>query len=364
MGICEIENPNPNNISMESNKNFHRVIPSVCLIETLNESATGFFIKLNNNFFCLMTNEHVIEEKMIESKEEVEVRYDYGNKHLKINLEQSKRIIEYDKKKDITIIQILAEDNIDERYFLSPYQDKIFIHQKIYIVQYPRGQLYYSEGNITNINKDELTYSSSTDLGSSGSPIFLYDSLEVIGIHKKRNKTKLENCGIMIFPIRQEFINRKYIKENGEYYNGQRMNNLKHGKGKIYYKNGNIKYEGDFVNDKYDGYGKYFWENGEYYIGNWMNGLKYGKGKEYYKNGSIKYDGDFVNDKYEGYGKYIYENGEYYNGQWMNDLKYGKGKEYYKNGNLKYEGDFVNDKYEGIGKYYWENGEYYILEIG
>ena len=32
-----------------------------------------------------------------------------------------------------------------------------------------------------------------------------------------------------------------------------------------------------------------------------------GKGKEYYKNGNIKYYGDFVNGKYEGNGKYIYK---------------------------------------------------------
>ena len=40
-----------------------------------------------------------------------------------------------------------------------------------------------------------------------------------------------------------------------------------------------------------------------------MNGLKHGKGIIYYKNGNIKYDGDFVKDKYEGNGKYINENG-------------------------------------------------------
>ena len=91
-----------------------------------------------------------------------------------------------------------------------------------------------------------------------------------------------------------------------------------------------------------------------------MNGLRHGKGKDYYKNGSIKYEGDFVNGKFEGNGKYIWEKGEYYIGQWKNELRHGKGIEYYKNGSIKYEGDFVNDKFEGNGKYIWENGEYYI----
>ena len=31
------------------------------------------------------------------------------------------------------------------------------------------------------------------------------------------------------------------------------MNDKRHGKGIIYYKNGNIKYDGDFVNGKFEG---------------------------------------------------------------------------------------------------------------
>ena len=75
------------------------------------------------------------------------------------------------------------------------------------------------------------------------------------------------------------------------------LNSKAYVKGIIYYKNGNIKYEGDFINDKYEGNGKYIYENGEYYIGEFKNGLKHGKGIEYYKNGNIKYDGYFINGK-------------------------------------------------------------------
>ena len=37
-----------------------------------------------------------------------------------------------------------------------------------------------------------------------------------------------------------------------------------------------------------------------YYIGQWLNGLSHGKGTIYYKNGKIIYDGDFVKGKSEG----------------------------------------------------------------
>ena len=101
----------------------------------------------------------------------------------------------------------------------------------------------------------------------------------------------------------------KYIYENGDYYIGEFVNNCCHGKGTLYYSNNKIKYEGDFVKDKFEGNGKYFWEDGDYFIGQWLNGLRHGKGTEYYADKKIKYDGDFINDKYEGNGKYIWENG-------------------------------------------------------
>ena len=77
------------------------------------------------------------------------------------------------------------------------------------------------------------------------------------------------------------------------------------------------------------------------------NNLKHGKGTEYYKNGNIKYDGDFVNGKREGNGKYIYESGNYYIGQWKNGLKHGKGTMFNSSGNIVQNGNWNNDKFVG-----------------
>ena len=43
--------------------------------------------------------------------------------------------------------------------------------------------------------------------------------------------------------------------------------------------------------------------------------LRNGKGIEYYSNGKIMYEGDWLNDNYEGNGKEFFEDGEYYIGQ-------------------------------------------------
>ena len=48
------------------------------------------------------------------------------------------------------------------------------------------------------------------------------------------------------------FMNTTYFKKNNdeeEKYVGQTINGLKNGKGTLYYKNGSLKYQGDFVYD-------------------------------------------------------------------------------------------------------------------
>ena len=84
-------------------------------------------------------------------------------------------------------------------------------------------------------------------------------------------------------------------------------------------------------------------ENGKYYIGQWKNRSANGKATEFYSDGNIKYEGDFVNDKFQGYGKFIDKDGNYYIGYWMNNLKHGKGILFNKNGNIIYGGIFFND---------------------
>ena len=50
-----------------------------------------------------------------------------------------------------------------------------------------------------------------------------------------------------------------------------------------------------------------------------------GKGIDYYKDGSIKYEGDFLNGKYEGKGKFIKENGIIIQANGKKDLDMVKG---------------------------------------
>ena len=60
------------------------------------------------------------------------------------------------------------------------------------------------------------------------------------------------------------------MKFEGEYLNG-----VRNGKGKEYHKNGEIIFEGDYL-------------NGE---------RQNGRGKEYYKDGILKFEGEYLNGK-------------------------------------------------------------------
>ncbi len=96
---------------------------SVCMVMTNKGNATGFLLKTfkdNKELFFVITNEHVITKGMIEAKQKIIISYDKKNKTKEITLDKDKRFIkEYrEKDLDITLIEILKEDNIKEKYFL------------------------------------------------------------------------------------------------------------------------------------------------------------------------------------------------------------------------------------------------------
>ena len=359
---------------------------SIChfIIETKTEKkiGTGFFLKFNieqEMFYCLMTNNLFVSDDIINKNDIINIAYDISP-GVNIRLETNRRYIKSfkDKGLDITVIEIIDEDRISKDNYLMPYiENRIndqLIDKEIYLLKNQKGEEFkYIRGKISYINHYEFMYSSNnTDSILPGSPIFLDNFDNPIGINKLYPKNHTGNCANFISPvihiIKQDinqkrnngkYLNGKYIWNDGKYYIGQFKNNLPNGKGTKYNFNGKILYEGNFTNGKFEGDGKYFFENGDFFIGQYKNGLRNGKGTFYYKNGNIMGKGNFINDLADGQGKYIFEDGNYYEGEWKNGLRNGKGIEYYSNGEIKYEGDYINDKKEGIGKFIFEDGNYY-----
>ena len=136
--------------------------------------------------------------------------------------------------------------------------------------------------------------------------------------------------------------------EGGHYYIGEIKNWKMSGKGKQYDAQKNLVYEGDFFDDYFEGFGRYNSFEGSnyrgYYIGEWKADKRQGKGKLYYSNGKLVYDGDWDNNNFEGEGKYIDPyNSSYYIGQFKNGKRHGKGQFFDKSGRLLFKGEFINN---------------------
>ena len=72
-----------------------------------------------------------------------------------------------------------------------------------------------------------------------------------------------------------------------------------------------------------------------------------GKGKEYYNDGTLKFEGQYLNCQKNGKGKEYYENGKLkFEGEYSNGIRNGKGKEYLINGDLIFEGEYLDGKME------------------
>ena len=162
------------------------------------------------------------------------------------------------------------------------------------------------------------------------------------------------------------------LRFEGKYLNGER-----NGIGKEFY-DGYLVFDGEYLNGKRFA-GKEYDESGklcfnlkasdksikEYdYFGNLVfEGDKNGKGKEFYYNGKIKFEGEYLNRKKNGKGKeYNYDGYLIFEGEYTNGKKNGKGKEYDDNGILKFEGEYINGKRSGKGKEY--DGDKHLIFEG
>ena len=144
-----------------------------------------------------------------------------------------------------------------------------------------------------------------------------------------------------LFDLNSDFSKNNIGKKNLNYFEDERGNyaeGIRDGKGKEY-NNGQLIFEGEFINWKRNGKGKEYFLVFLIFEGEYMDGKRNGFGKEYYINGAIKFKGEYQDGKINGKGKeydclgrLIFE-GEYVDNKRMNGLVYK-----YKNNDLsKYE---------------------------
>jgi len=140
----------------------------------------------------------------------------------------------------------------------------------------------------------------------------------------------------------------KCIYWNGNIYQGQWLYNRWHGKGKLIFANGDV-YEGKFEAGNITGSGTFAYKNGEKYTGHLVDGIYNGIGEKYFKNGNI-YKGDWVDNLISGKGEMKYANGDIYTGYWFEGKKNDIGK-YTSKTNDSYSGQWSLNKYDGSGEW-------------
>ena len=105
-----------------------RLSKQICriIIETKNEKiiGTGFILAFSIDiewFYCFVTNDHIINNESINKNVIIYIIYEEF-KTVCIKLDKNKRYIKsfMDKGLDITVIEILDEDNINKKYYLYP----------------------------------------------------------------------------------------------------------------------------------------------------------------------------------------------------------------------------------------------------
>ena len=183
--------------------------------------------------------------------------------------------------------------------------------------------------------------------------------------------------------------------ENGDVYEGEEKDGIRHGIGRYYHADGAI-YEGEWKDDLIHGIGRYYYpdgaaenvlcengkivgstketlpqseirihsigyDNDDLYHGNMQDGKRNGRGTMHYAD-RRKYVGEWKDDKYHGYGVLTHKNRDQYEGYFVNDKYNGQGTYYYADGD-RYEGEFKDNKYNGQGTYYWANGNRYEGEF-
>lgn len=135
-------------------------------------------------------------------------------------------------------------------------------------------------------------------------------------------------------------------------YEGEQKNGKPHGYGVMKYRNGGV-YRGAWENGERHGWGQMegakmvisnsaeTYSRSDFYEGDWMHNVEHGRGVRHYYNGN-EYNGEWKHGKESGRGVLSYKNGNRFEGEFLNG-KPVRGELILPNGN-RYEGSFDESK--------------------
>ncbi|KAL1339154.1 hypothetical protein AAHE18_U013400 [Arachis hypogaea] len=149
---------------------------------------------------------------------------------------------------------------------------------------------------------------------------------------------------------------REQVFSNGDVYQGEIRKGKCWGSG-VYYYSMSGRYEGDWVDGKYEGFGVETWARGSRYKGQFKMGLRHGFGVYRFYTGDV-YAGEWSSGQSHGCGVHTCDDGSKYVGEFKWGVKHGLGHYHFRNGDT-YAGEYFADKMHGFGVYRFANDHLY-----
>lgn len=199
MAFEKIIGPKSNLKSISWLENGLKMAKSVCRIVTDESFGTGFLTADN----WLYTNNHVLESADRASKSEAQFNY---NQTISGNLERfhsyklDSSTFFTSKDNDFTRVKVIPKDgnpDLSEWGTLTINEVLPEVGEHVTIIQHPRGewkQIALNENRILGYYSRYMHYSTDTQPGSSGSPVF-NDDWEVVAIHHAGGNVRMNDQG-------------------------------------------------------------------------------------------------------------------------------------------------------------------------
>lgn len=204
----------------------------ICKINAQEMYGTGFFLRINfednTNINVLTTTYHLIDEKYLADNKVINILLnDYKTRIIDL---EKKRNIYTNKEYDLTLIEIIKKDNInnffdiDENILSNENHKLLYENKPIYIIHYLNMEkASFSYGICSELNESEIKHNCIIIQGSYGSPILNFTNNKIIGITKEQNRNY--NLGILLKNPIIEF--KKQIDYNKSLEEEKKKNKLK-----------------------------------------------------------------------------------------------------------------------------------------
>ncbi len=147
------------------------------------------------------------------------------------------------------------------------------------------------------------------------------------------------------------------IYANGDMYEGEWSEGQCHGEGLLTNEKGKLICQGKFLEGRLNGHATFRHEDGSQYTGEWKESRRHGRGVFVDQHGN-KYDGEWRDNVRQGPGMHIGINGSYFDGEWARDVRNGFGYLKLANG-TEYEGTWKANRMEGRGTIKYPDGGNY-----